>query len=88
MFAVFATFKLIEQTIRKWPETLRAYETLRMPQLTLRVDNLVVRVEAVPAAGARHVTERHGYARHRDLMYSRYSCAVATARGGFIFGVL
>jgi len=33
-----------------------------MPQLTLRVDNFVVRVEAVPAAGARHVTERHGYA--------------------------
>jgi len=32
-----------------------------MPQLTLRVYNFVVRVEAVPAAGARHVTERHGY---------------------------
>jgi hypothetical protein len=26
MFTVFATFKLVEKTVREWPETLRASE--------------------------------------------------------------
>lgn len=38
------------------------HKTLRMPQFTLRVDNFVVRVEAVSTAGARHIAERHCYA--------------------------
>lgn len=33
-----------------------------MPKFALRVDDLVVRVEAVAATRARHVAERHRYA--------------------------
>ena len=36
-----------------------SHETVRVPHLPVRVDDLLMDVEAIPAATARHVPDRH-----------------------------
>lgn len=56
---VFAALELVEDAILEGTEALGAHKALRVPQFTTRIDDFLVRLEALLATGARHVVERH-----------------------------
>lgn len=59
MFTIFTAFKLVENIIRKWTETLCTYKALSVPQLSIRIDDLLLGFKAVPAPSAGHGPQRH-----------------------------
>lgn len=59
MLAVLSSLKFVEYAFRKWTKALCAHEALRMPQFSMRVNYLLVSLEAVSAARAEHVVQRH-----------------------------
>lgn len=59
MLTVLPSLKLIKDVIREWPEALGTHKTLGVPQLPIRVDNLLLRLKPVPTTGAGHRVKGH-----------------------------
>jgi len=81
MFAVLAPLELVEHAVRERTKALGAHEAPRVEQFTIRVDNLLLRLEPVVASCTRHRVQvrmhvptqgRHLFPR-RDCV--RRSCA-------------
>jgi len=54
MFAVFASFELVKDTIRKWTETLGTYKTFWMVEFTIGVDYFRFWFKTVVTSGTCH----------------------------------
>uniref|UniRef100_A0A146LXP1 Uncharacterized protein n=1 Tax=Lygus hesperus TaxID=30085 RepID=A0A146LXP1_LYGHE len=59
VFAILPPFKLVEGSIWEGSEALSTHEALCMPEVSRRVDDLLMRLKPLPAPGAGHVTQRH-----------------------------
>lgn len=59
VLAVPSPLKLVEHIVRESSETLRANKALRVPQLSVRVDYLLLRFKPFTAPRAHHRLQRH-----------------------------
>lgn len=73
--ALSATEKNRKKAIHKWfhirvgnPIHIHLHEALRMPQFTVRIDNLLVRLESLFASRTKHIVQRHTSCHHADAI--------------------